>query len=82
MGLLILFWLVCAIIAAIIGDKKGEAGIGCLAGFLLGPIGILMALVSTGNRKPCPYCQEPVNKAASVCPHCRKDLTAPSSPPA
>jgi hypothetical protein len=75
----LLFWTLCAIVASIIGNKKGEAGWGCLWGILLGPIGILIAILSDGNRKPCPFCQEKVHEAATVCPHCRKDLPRATS---
>lgn len=79
MGLFILIWLACAVIAAAIGSKKNEAGSGCLLGLILGPLGILAALMSTGDRRPCPFCRELVHKEAVLCPHCRKDL--PPAPP-
>jgi hypothetical protein len=70
----LVLWIAFAMIATIIAGKKDEAGWGCLWGVLLGPIGVLIAILSDGDRKPCPFCQEKVHKAATVCPHCRKDL--------
>jgi hypothetical protein len=29
----------------------------------------------TNDRRPCPYCAEPILLAAKVCPHCRKGVT-------
>jgi hypothetical protein len=66
-------WLVCGIIAAMIGSKKGESCLGFIIGALLGPIGILLAILSRGNRKACPSCKEMINKKAKVCPHCQRD---------
>ena len=70
----VVIWVICAIIAAAIGGKKGEAGSGFLIGLVFGPIGVLFALLSTGNRKPCPFCKEQINKKAEICPHCRTAL--------
>lgn len=63
--------MLCAIVAALIGARKGEGFLAFILGLLLGPIGILIALVSKGNRRPCPWCKETVHKEAVVCPRCR-----------
>ena len=68
------FWFLCGIVAAMIGSKKGEGILAFLFGVLLGPIGILIALFSTGNRRTCPYCKESVHKEAKVCSHCQRDI--------
>jgi len=31
--------------------------------------------------KPCPYCGEEIEDAATVCKHCWRDLTGPAPPP-
>jgi hypothetical protein len=58
-----------------IGRSKGESGIeavgGFVIGFLLGPIGALLALASKGNRISCPFCKQLMDPKALVCPHCR-----------
>ena len=41
------FWLICGLIAGYLYRKRGRSElIGCLGGFLLGPLGIILALVS------------------------------------
>lgn len=80
MGLLLLFWVTCGILAAAIGSKKGEAGIGLLLGLLLGPFGVLAAILSSGNRKPCPFCREAVHKDAVVCPRCQREFPPVAAP--
>jgi hypothetical protein len=71
---LIVGWLACGLIAASIGQRKGEGCGAFIVGVLLGPLGILLALVSKGNRKTCPFCKELIHKDAVVCPRCQRDL--------
>ena len=68
------FWILCGAIASMIGARKGEGFTGFVIGILLGPIGVIVVLLSKGNRKKCPFCAELVNKEAIVCPHCQRDL--------
>ena len=69
-----ILWIACGVIGAMIGSGKGEAfSSGCL-GLLLGPIGIIIALVSSGNRIKCPLCKGVIPKDAAICMHCRSDL--------
>ena len=37
-----IIWMLCVLVATMIGSKKGEGVFGFIAGFLLGPIGVLM----------------------------------------
>lgn len=67
-------WLLSATIAGSIGGRKGEGGKAFLVGLLLGPLGVLLAMVSSGDRRPCPHCAEPVRSIAKVCPHCRNAI--------
>lgn len=70
----ILFGLVvCAIISAFIGAKKGEPGKAFFLGLLIGPIGIIIAAISTGKQQECRYCRERINIGAVVCRHCGRD---------
>jgi hypothetical protein len=60
----------------------GVAG-GVIGGLLLGPLAVLMFFASS-NRIRCPHCQEWINKKATVCSHCQRDVhaapvTAPQS---
>lgn len=69
----IVIWLACGLISAMIGSKKGAGCSGFIIGIILGPLGIVAALISKGNRKTCPFCKELIHKDAVVCPHCQKD---------
>ena len=52
MEVILIIWVVCGIIAAAIAGGKGRSGCGGFAiGFLLGPLGIIWALVmKTGSK--------------------------------
>jgi hypothetical protein len=77
----ILIWIICGIVAAIIGNQKGEGCAGFILGVVLGPIGILLALGSKGNRKQCPFCKEMIHREALVCPRCQREMPAPPTTP-
>ncbi len=47
----VVIWFICGIIAAAIGSSKGEGFVGFIIGFILGPLGIIAAILSSGNRK-------------------------------
>nr|CAB4128714.1 hypothetical protein UFOVP114_64 [uncultured Caudovirales phage] len=64
-------WLLCGIIAAVIGARKGEGILAFVVGCLFGPLGILVTLFSKGNRKTCSACRELIHKHAAICPRCR-----------
>lgn len=70
----LLFWLACAVLGSMIGSAKGAGFSGFVLGLLLGPIGVLIVLVSNGNRRKCPLCAERIQVAAKVCPHCRNEI--------
>ena len=78
---LVIIWIICAIIGAIIGGRKGSGCAGTALGFLLGPIGVIIVLIMRGNRKTCPHCKELIHSQATTCKHCGKDLNAPSRTP-
>ena len=40
----------------------------------MGPIGVLTAIISKGNRVKCPYCKGYVDRKAVKCPHCQSDI--------
>jgi hypothetical protein len=75
----VIFWgLFWGLVVMKIGQKKGESGLevigGFLIGFLLGPIGAILAFLSKGNRISCPFCKSLIDPAASVCSHCQRDI--------
>lgn len=63
----------CAILGAIVGQRRRSAGAGLLLGLIFGPLGIIVAFALDARPK-CPACQERLNPAASLCPHCRTAL--------
>ena len=81
-------WLLCGIAAASIASNKGDRGcFGFILGILLGPIGVIIALLSSpkqaklderalksGKMKKCPVCAELVKAEATKCRHCGEDL--------
>ena len=71
---LILIWLVCGIVGAMIGAQKKMGCLGFILGILLGPIGILIVVFAGGDRVRCPHCREWVRSDASVCPHCQREV--------
>ena len=47
-----LIWIMSIILTTFIASRKGEGVLGFIAGCLYGPLGILMALFSSGHKKP------------------------------
>lgn len=46
------FWIVCGLIAGYLYRSKGRSElVGCIGGFLLGPLGIILALLTSPNKE-------------------------------
>lgn len=70
-------WIVSILVATIVGSHKGATASGFILGMFLGPLGVIIALVSKGNRIRCPYCREYIDPQAVVCPKCRYEMPLP-----
>ena len=68
----VIIWIICGVIAGIIGTRKGQRRSAFVIGFLFGPLGIVLALVRKGDRRECPHCRELVHQEARACPHCQR----------
>ena len=86
--IIVFIWFFCGIMAASVAKSKGDRGcFGLILGFLLGPIGVIIALLSSpkqaklderalksGKMKRCPACAELVKVEATKCRHCGENL--------
>lgn len=83
----IVFFCLCGLISSIAGSNKGRSGfLWFLVGLVLGPLGIVLALVAKkdsqtieskalalGTQKKCPFCAELIKSEAIICKHCNKE---------
>jgi hypothetical protein len=77
----LIFWLICGAIAGLIYSSKGRsAATGCVGGFLLGPIGIILAILSSrdsaGIVKQSRRDEEKAIARGELkrCPHCAEAI--------
>ena len=84
---LFLFWIVMAVICAMVATNKGHSGIAWfIYGFIIWPIALVHAIliappvnvelekaVQRGMRK-CPACAEMIKAEAKLCRFCRTEL--------
>jgi len=83
---LAIIWILFGIAAAITAGNKGRSGCAWFfVGVLLGPFGLLFALLlkpidaanavsTTTDVRKCPFCAETIKAEAIVCKHCGRDL--------
>lgn len=72
--------LMSGLIGGLIGRMKARSMDGFCLGLVLGPLGVIIALLLKDNtRKPCPFCKESIKKTAVLCPHCHQELITKST---
>jgi hypothetical protein len=88
LAILLLFWLGCGVVAAMLAEGKARSGCGwMILGFLLGPFAILAIAIASPNQdrleraglqsrklRRCPTCAEVVQSAALKCRYCGADM--------
>ena len=88
MEILLVIWALFGVAGGIIMSNKGRSGCGGFAlGFLLGPIGLIIALVSStdhremekkalvgGDVRKCPQCAELIKREAQKCRYCGSEV--------
>ena len=67
---LILGWLALGSIAALIGSRKAEGALSFIVSLILGPLGIVPALLSKSNRRQCPQCKRYLRSQTTTCSYC------------
>ncbi len=78
--LYVFLWVLCAIVTGYIyAGKQRSWLIGGIAGLVLGPLGVLLALLTrpaptTPAQKTCPACGKPAPWAAHTCPTCGANI--------
>ena len=71
-----LIWVLSGIIGKYCGKPRGNGRAGFWFGFLLGPIGWIIAAVLPETGRKCPACKGVVKEGATRCCHCGEHLSA------
>ncbi|MUL01709.1 hypothetical protein GNP89_05710 [Aliivibrio fischeri] len=69
------FYLFFFLLTAFIGYRKGHLIAGILLGYVLGPVGLCLILLSKNRMKlTCPHCHTLIHKDSYFCPNCEKKV--------
>jgi predicted RNA-binding Zn-ribbon protein involved in translation (DUF1610 family) len=69
------FWVLCIVVGALIGKRKGRADSGAIWSALLGPIGWLIVALQEDLGQKCPECGGTVVPGARKCKNCGSVIT-------
>ena len=50
----LMVWVICMVLSLLIGSIKGQAFEGLICGFLFGPLGVLIAILSRSKKPKSP----------------------------
>jgi hypothetical protein len=63
-------WIASIIIGLIIGAKKGMGCLSLIGCVILGPIGVIIVILTKGYKVKCRQCSKTISRKAVVCPYC------------
>ena len=78
--LLVLALLLGLIPAVIARGKGGSFFLFYILGVVVWPLALLISVIMADHRRKCPYCAESIRPAATVCPHCQRELQTQVEP--
>jgi len=61
---------VMALIGYLLGQSRGKPVRGAMIGFLLGPVGWFLIVLSPNENPMCPYCKGTIVHGAQKCKNC------------
>jgi len=71
----LIVWAVCGSVAAIVAARLGSnVWLWLALGLLGGPFGLIFSFAA-GNDRKCEYCANHIDRAATTCPRCNKDVS-------
>lgn len=70
---LFVFWLICAVVTAVIASSKGRSGLGWFfVGFFISVFGLILVIVLPSIKPAATYADAPTPDTHVKCPDCRE----------
>lgn len=67
------FYLCFFAMSTYVGFKKNNLVAGVLLGYILGPIGLILLLMSSDRKQgTCPHCSQRIDRQSYICPKCEQ----------
>jgi hypothetical protein len=67
-----IIWGISIVLGIIIGARKGMGCLGLIGCLILGPVGVIIVIVTKGYKVYCIHCRKTISRKAVVCPYCQK----------